>query len=69
MAVKSLHEHAQYTDRKSILQEAMVTAQFTHAHTVNLIGVVTVGEPILVVLEYVTPLQSMERYRVRGISY
>ena len=35
-----------------MLREAALMAQFDHAHVVRLIGVVTIGDPLLVVLEY-----------------
>ena len=38
--------------RGPMLQEAALMAQFNHRHVVSLIGVVTVGEPLLVLLEY-----------------
>jgi hypothetical protein len=38
--------------RTSLLQEAAVMAQFTHPRVVQLVGVITVGDPLMVVLEY-----------------
>ena len=35
-------------DRTSLLEEAAIMAQFQHAHCVQLIGVVTVGDPLMV---------------------
>jgi hypothetical protein len=39
-------------DRSALLQEAAIMAQFNHEHVVSLIGVVTVGDPMLVVMEF-----------------
>ena len=39
-------------DRYGMLQEAALMAQLNHAHVVRLIGVVTMGEPLLVVIEF-----------------
>ncbi len=51
VAVKVLHQSAG-EDRKALLQEAAVMAQFEHNRVVRLIGVVTVGSPLMVVMEY-----------------
>ncbi|EGD73426.1 TK/RTKC protein kinase [Salpingoeca rosetta] len=52
VAVKSLHEDASLADRQELLEEAAVTAQFTSPHVVELVGVVTVGNPVYVVVEF-----------------
>jgi serine/threonine protein kinase len=52
VAVKSLHERSSGADRQELLEEAAVMAQFEHANVVRLVGVVTVGKPMLVVLEF-----------------
>ena len=52
VAVKRLLEDVEPTARKELLQEAALMAQFSHAHVVGLVGVVTVGEPLLVVIEF-----------------
>ncbi len=49
VAVKSLHIDG---DRAAILQEAALMAQFQNPFVVQLIGVVTLGDPLLVLLEY-----------------
>lgn len=38
--------------RAVFLREALCTAQFTHDNVVGLIGVVTVGEPVLMAMQY-----------------
>jgi serine/threonine protein kinase len=39
-------------DRGEILREAAIMAQFVHPYVIGLVGVVTIGEPLLVVIEY-----------------
>eukprot|EP00730_Choanoeca_flexa_P004721 TRINITY_DN11783_c0_g1_i1.p1 TRINITY_DN11783_c0_g1~~TRINITY_DN11783_c0_g1_i1.p1 ORF type:complete len:1320 (+),score=353.99 TRINITY_DN11783_c0_g1_i1:92-3961(+) len=52
VAVKSLHPSSSVSDRTELLEEAAVMAQFNHRNVVSLVGVVTVGKPLMVVLEY-----------------
>lgn len=52
MAIKLLHDDAGEKDRVALLSEAVVTAQFKHSHVISLVGVVTAGYPLMVVLEY-----------------
>ena len=52
VAVKTLHDAAGSSDRQDMLHEAVLMAQFDHPCVVSLVGVVTVGEPLLVVIEY-----------------
>ncbi|EGD82080.1 TK/RTKC protein kinase [Salpingoeca rosetta] len=52
VAVKSLHDNATGADRQELLEEAAVMAQFIHPNVVALVGVVTLGDPLLVILEY-----------------
>eukprot|EP00055_Hartaetosiga_balthica_P018076 m.128166 g.128166 ORF g.128166 m.128166 type:complete len:1835 (+) comp9449_c2_seq8:177-5681(+) len=52
VAVKSLHEHASASDRQELLEEAVVMAQFDHPNVVALVGAITIGAPVYVVLEY-----------------
>ncbi len=40
------------SDKTELLEEAAVMAQFAHPNVVQLVGVVTLGEPVLVILEY-----------------
>lgn len=46
VAVKKLKENATENDKVKFLQEAAVNGQFHHRNVVNLLGVVTVGEPV-----------------------
>ena len=52
VAVKRLHAHASSAARQEILEEAAIMAQFSNPCVVALVGVVTKGDPILAVLEY-----------------
>ena len=52
VAVKSLHEKGTLADKQELLEEAAVMAQFVNPHVVELVGVVTVGNPIYVIVEY-----------------
>ena len=51
VAVKALHS-ALDSDRNAALQEAVIMAQFNNPFVVGLHGMVTIGEPLLVVIEY-----------------
>lgn len=46
IAVKLLKENATEGDKVKFLQEAAINGQFHHRNVVNLLGVVTVGEPV-----------------------
>ena len=53
VAVKVLKENVDATSaREQFLSEASLMAQFSHDNVTRLIGVVTIGEPMLVILEY-----------------
>ena len=52
VAVKSLIPGSTASDRQELLEESAVMAQFHSPYVVQLIGVVTVGKPLLVVLEF-----------------
>jgi len=52
VAVKSLLPTSASSDRKELLEESAVMAQFAHPNVTQLIGVCTVGKQLLVVLEY-----------------
>ena len=55
VAVKSLHvtdDAESVHGRDMMLSEAALMAQFKHENVVQLIGVVTVGEPIYIILEF-----------------
>ncbi|XP_065833056.1 ephrin type-A receptor 4-A-like isoform X2 [Oscarella lobularis] len=53
VAVKTLSSSSTREDRVKFLREAAIMGQFRHKNVVALYGVVTVGEPILLVLELV----------------
>ena len=46
VAVKTLQSSASQEDRVKFLQEAAINGQFRHPNVVNLLGVITVGEPV-----------------------
>ena len=46
VAIKLLKANATEDDKVKFLQEAAINGQFHHRNVVNLIGVVTVGEPV-----------------------
>ena len=53
VAIKVLHQSVDAASaRVALLEEAAVMAQFDHPNVVRLIGVVTLGDPLLVILEY-----------------
>ncbi|XP_019849278.1 PREDICTED: uncharacterized protein LOC109580485 isoform X2 [Amphimedon queenslandica] len=52
VAVKMLKPDATDQDRVKLLQEAAIMGQFTHKNIVKLHGVVTVGEPVMMLLEF-----------------
>ncbi|EDQ86451.1 uncharacterized protein MONBRDRAFT_38456 [Monosiga brevicollis MX1] len=52
VACKSLHESNGGGAMRELLEEAAVTAQFEHPNVVHLIGVVSVGKPLLVLLDF-----------------
>ena len=68
VAVKALHS-ALDSDRKAALQEAVIMAQFNNPFVVGLHGVVTIGEPLLVVIEYCEyGLQSIVMFRLANFE-
>ena len=46
VAVKQLHQAATKEEKIRFLQEATINGQFRHPNVVQLMGVVTVGEPV-----------------------
>ncbi len=46
VAVKTLKEEASDSDRVKFLQEAATNGQFRHPNIVQLLGVVTLGDPV-----------------------
>ena len=52
VALKLLHEGPTEAEELEFAREAIVTAQFDHPNVIKLVGVVTVGTPTLMVLQY-----------------
>ncbi|XP_062502675.1 ephrin type-A receptor 4a-like [Corticium candelabrum] len=52
VAVKTLTSEADVNDRVTFLREGAINGQFRHRNVVRLHGVVTIGSPIMLVLEY-----------------
>lgn len=50
VAVKALKMDSTDAQVKELLREAAITAQFNHENVMSLIGVVTTGRPVLLVL-------------------
>ena len=46
MAVKTLKNEADASDRVKFLREAVITGQFRHRNLIRLYGVVIVGSPV-----------------------
>jgi serine/threonine protein kinase len=51
VAIKILKPEASENDRLKLLQEAAIMGQFTNDYVVKLHGVVTIGDPVMMVLE------------------
>ena len=47
VAVKTLTDEAEETEKVKFLQEAAIMGQFHHPNVLKLHGVVTVGEPVM----------------------
>ena len=67
VAVKTLKTGSEENDRVKFLQEAAINGQFQHPNVVKLHGVVTVGEPVSVVI--LSSLQSLEFVAYGGGLY
>ena len=52
VAVKMLRPHAQPRDKRRFLEEAVLMGVFDHRHVLRLLGCVSVGEPLMLVFEY-----------------
>lgn len=52
VAVKTLRPQSSDEEKVKFLQEAAIMGQFLHPNVVRLYGVVTVGEPVMIVIEY-----------------
>jgi serine/threonine protein kinase len=61
IAIKTLKDGADDTQKTKFLQEALVMVQFNNPKIVSLIGVVTKGEPVLICLEFME-LGSLRNY-------
>jgi serine/threonine protein kinase len=68
VAVKRLHAQASSEARQEILEEAAIMAQFEHPCVVALVGVVTKGDPILAVLEYMEKGALLSYIRKHGAA-
>jgi serine/threonine protein kinase len=66
VAVKSLNKTAGEGERVKFLQEAAIMGQFYHPNIVRLHGVVTVGNPVLIILDYM-PNGDMKSYLDRMV--
>ena len=61
VAVKTLNSQCSETDRVKFLREAAIMGQFVHNNVVQLHGVVTEEENMMIVLEYM-PRGDLRRY-------
>jgi hypothetical protein len=52
VAVKSLHASADSSSKSDLMHEAAIMAQFRSPRVVQLVGVCTIGEPCLMIVEY-----------------
>lgn len=52
VALKLLHEDATEDEEIDFAREAIVTAQFDHPNVIKLVGVVTIGSPTMIVLQF-----------------
>lgn len=52
VAIKTVKSGSKEVEKMKLLQEAAIMGQFVHPNVVRLVGIVTVGEPLMVVLEY-----------------
>ena len=50
VAVKTLKPGSSENDRVRFLQEAAIMGQFNHQHVMRLYGVVTVGDPVSIII-------------------
>ena len=62
VAIKTLKPGSSENDRVRFLQEAAIMGQFNHPHVVRLYGVVTVGDPMSIIIIIV------EKYYIAAFS-
>ena len=68
VALKSLKSSASEEERLKLLQEAAIMGQFIHPHIVRLYGVVTLSEPVsILVYKHPIWLCMMKPYMVGGL--
>ena len=67
VAVKQLQPGASEEEKVKFLQEAAINGQFRHPNVVQLMGVVTVGEPVSVLNELKTVLGLDNDYCTRHL--
>lgn len=69
VAVKTVSENASIRDRVEFLQEASVMKEFSSNHVVKLLGVVSEGQPTLVIMELMErgDLKNFLRSRRPGV--
>ena len=63
VAVKTLNSQCSETDRVKFLREAAIMGQFVHNNVVQLHGVVTEEENMMIVLEYI-PNGDLREYLI-----
>ena len=63
VAVKTLNSQYSESDRVKFLREAAIMGQFVHNNVVQLHGVVTEKENMMIVLEY-TPKGDLRKYLI-----
>ena len=70
VAVKTVNESATMRDRVNFLQEASIMKAFDCYHIVSLLGIVSQGQPTLVVMELMErgDLKGFLRNRRPGVS-
>lgn len=51
-AAKTLHAGATGADRAALMEEAAIMNALNHKHLVGLVGVVTKGYPLMIIMEY-----------------
>jgi hypothetical protein len=52
VAIKTLHADSSSAEKTDFMREAALMAQLKHPNVLSIVGVVTVGQPLLLVLQY-----------------